>query len=54
MGLHSALKARFFVAAVTKRLPFRSAAAAKSDLGAPAQTVGVTVLVYHVHHAINQ
>ena len=53
MGLHSALKARFFVAAVTKRLPLRSTAAAKPDLGTPAQAIGVTVLIHHVHDAIN-
>jgi len=54
MGLYRALKTRFLVAAVTERLPLRSSAAAKSNLGAPAQSVGVAVLIHHIHHTVDQ
>ncbi len=54
MRLYGALKTRFLVATITERLALRSAAAAKSDLGTPAQTVGVAVLIHHIHHTVNQ
>jgi hypothetical protein len=54
MRLYGALKTRFLVATIAERLALRSAAAAKSDLGTPAQTVGVAVLIHHIHHTVNQ
>src|SRR5271155_5907263 len=54
VGLHRALKPRFLVAAIAKWLSFRRSAAAEADLRPSAQSVGVTILVYHFHHAINQ
>ena len=54
MRLNGALETRFLVAAIAERLAFRSAAAAKSDLGTSAQTVGVAVLIHHIQDTFDQ
>lgn len=54
MGLNRALKTRFLVATIAERLSFGSSTAAKSDLRSPAQAIGVTFLVYHVNHTVDQ
>ena len=54
MRLYGALKTRFLVATIAERLALRSAAAAKSDLGTPAQTVGVAFLVHDFDFTVNQ
>src|SRR5277367_1002664 len=54
VGLDDALEGRAFVRAVAEGLAFREAAAAESEFGASAQTVGVAFLVNYFDFAVNQ